>query len=126
MRDEDPRIVELRARREQARMGGGPERIAKQHAKGKLTARERIDLLLDRGSFQEIAPFVTSRDEDDSSSYGDGVVTGFGQVDGRQVYVYAQDFTVQGGALGEMHSQKICRVMDLAAKTGRASCRERV
>lgn len=118
MRDEDPRIVELRARREQARMGGGPERIAKQHAKGKLTARERIDLLLDRGSFQEIAPFVTSRDEDDSSSYGDGVVTGFGQVDGRQVYVYAQDFTVQGGALGEMHSQKICRVMDLAAKTG--------
>jgi len=99
-------------------MGGGPERIAKQHAKGKLTARERIDLLLDRGSFQEIAPFVTSRDEDDSSSYGDGVVTGFGQVDGRQVYVYAQDFTVQGGALGEMHSQKICRVMDLAAKTG--------
>jgi propionyl-CoA carboxylase beta chain len=121
MPEEDPRIIELRAMREKARQGGGAERIAKQHAKHKLTARERIDLLLDSGSFHETEPFVTMRDDETNPSEktpGDGVVTGFGRVEGRPVYVYAQDFTVQGGALGEMQSHKICRVMDLAVQSG--------
>ena len=121
MPEEDPRIVELRTMREKARQGGGAERTAKQHAKNKLTARERIDLLLDSGTFQETEPFVTMRDDETNPSekaLGDGVVTGFGRVEGRPVYVYAQDFTVQGGALGEMQSHKICRVMDLAVQSG--------
>ncbi len=116
---EDPRILELRALREKARQGGGEDRIAKQHAKGKLTARERIDLLLDPGTFQELEKFsVQQVDPDCDSCLGDGVVTGMGRVDGRTVYVYSQDFTVQGGALGEMHSRKICHVMDLAVAAG--------
>ena len=115
----DPRIEELKALREAAKLGGGLKRIEKQHAKGSLTARERIALLLDDGSFRELEPFMTQQaDPQLDSPLGDGVVTGYGQVDGRTVYVYAQDFTVQGGALGEMHSRKICRVMDLAVRTG--------
>ena len=106
--------------RQQARLGGGQKRIDRQHSKGKLTARERLALLLDADSFVELEPFVTQQnDPKDKIFMGDGVVTGYGKVDNRLVYVYAQDFTVQGGALGEMHSRKICRVMDLAAANGR-------
>jgi methylmalonyl-CoA decarboxylase subunit alpha len=122
MPEEDPRIVKLRAMRAQAQAGGGADRIAKQHAKGKLTARERIDLLLDPGTFHEIEPFVVQRSDELSISsekyLGDGVVTGYGLVDGRTVYVYAQDFTILGGAVGEMQGRKICRVMDLAVRSG--------
>lgn len=118
MPEEDPRIIELRALRAKARLGGGEDKIAKQHAKGKLTARERIDILMDPGTFQEINAFVVSRLEDSGEAFGDGVVTGYGLVDGRRVYIYAQDFTFQGGALGEMQANKITRVLDLAAKTG--------
>jgi methylmalonyl-CoA decarboxylase subunit alpha len=119
MAQDDPRILELRALREKAKLGGGADRIAKQHARGKLTARERLDLLLDTGTFQELEAFVVQQcDESGDKVPGDGVVTGYGQVEGRLVYVYAQDFTVQGGALGEMQSRKICRVMDLAVHAG--------
>lgn len=119
MTEENPRIEKLKALRAESKLGGGQERIDKQHAKGSLTARERIDLLLDQGSFREIgAMAIAPNDSEGKSALGDGVVTGYGQVDGRTVYVYAQDFTVQGGALGQMHAQKICRVMDLAVKTG--------
>ncbi len=106
----------------QAMLGGGEERIAAQHKRGKLTARERIDLLLDPGTFQELGRFVTSRSTDfglgEHIYLGDGVVTGFGNVDGRLVYVFAQDFTVHGGSLSEAFAQKICRIMDLAMKNG--------
>jgi propionyl-CoA carboxylase beta chain len=109
--------------RKRARAGGGADRVARQHAKGKLTARERIALLLDRGTFQELEQFVTHRGDDLGVSQekypGDGVVTGYGQIDGRTVYVYAQDFTVLGGTLGEMHSARICRLMDLAVQNGK-------
>lgn len=119
MANEDPRIKALREMRAKAHEGGGQDRIDRQHAKGKLTARERLDLLLDRGSFTELEPFVVQQnDPEDKALLGDGVVTGYGTVEGRTVYVYAQDFTVQGGALGEMHSHKICRVMDLAVANG--------
>ena len=119
MADIDPRIKTLREMRLKAQKGGGQDRIDRQHAKGKLTARERLDILLDKGSFTELEPFTTQQDDPEGKDFlGDGVVTGFGTVDGRTVYVYAQDFTVQGGALGEMHSRKICRVMDLAAANG--------
>lgn len=122
MPSDDPRILELRAMRRRALEGGGAERIARQHKKGKLTARERLDLLLDPGTFNELEPFITHRgDEMDALSekyLGEGVVTGYGQIDGRIVYVYAQDFTVYGGTLGEMQSHKICRVMDLAVRDG--------
>jgi acetyl-CoA carboxylase carboxyltransferase component len=115
----DPRIEELRKLRAETLEGGGQGRIDRQHAKGKLTARERLDLFLDVGSFTELEPFTTQQDDPEGKAImGDGVVTGYGTVDGRTVYVYAQDFTVQGGALGEMHSRKICRVMDLAAENG--------
>ncbi len=116
------RIEELRRLREQAKLGGGPKRIEQQHARGKLTARERIDLLLDDGSFQELGMFVVHRATDfglDKEKYlGDGVVTGYGRIDGRLVYVFAQDFTVFGGSLSETHAQKICNIMDLAMKNG--------
>jgi propionyl-CoA carboxylase beta chain len=119
---DDPRILELRAMRERARQAGGQDRIARQHAKGKLTAYERITLLLDPGTFHEIEAFTTHQGDDlglTTERYpGDGVVTGFGQIDGRTVYVYAQDFTVIGGTLGEMHGRKICHLMDLAAQNG--------
>ena len=120
--NEDPRIIKLRKTREEARLGGGPERIATQHAKGKLTARERLDILLDPFTFNELEPFISQPEDGMGSAsekfLGDGVVTGYGQIDGRTVYVYAQDFTVFGGTLSEMQSKKICRVMDLAMRNG--------
>jgi methylmalonyl-CoA decarboxylase subunit alpha len=119
---EDPRIVELRQMRELARQGGGEERIRQQHAKGKLTARERIELLLDPGTFHEIEPFITHQGDEigiaTEKFLGDGVITGYGQIEGRTVYFYAQDFTVYGGTLSEMQAHKICRVMDLALRNG--------
>ncbi len=122
MTKDDPRIVRLREMRAKARQAGGEDKIARQHAKGKLTARERLELLLDKGSFNELEPFVTARPtagiETTEALPGDGVVTGYGQMDARPVYVYAQDFTIQGGALGEMQGQKISHVMDLAAQSG--------
>ena len=118
----EPKIQKLRQLREKARLGGGLKRIEKQHAKGKLTARERLALLLDEGSFQELDMFVTHRATEfgmaERKFLGDGVVTGYGTVDGRLVYVFAQDFTVLGGSLGEAHAAKICKVMDLAMKNG--------
>ena len=120
--EEDPRILELRAVREKAHLGGGEKRIEVQHSKGKLTARERLDLLLDSGTFNELEPFITHASDEmgiAADKYlGDGVVTGYGQIEGRTVYVYAQDFTVYGGTLSEMQSHKICRVMDLALRNG--------
>jgi propionyl-CoA carboxylase beta chain len=120
MTEENPRILKLREMRLKARLGGGENRIAKQHEKGKMTARERLDELLDPGTFQELEPFVTRRDESsgDEAFMGDGVITGYGQINGRTVFVYAQDFTIMGGSLGEMQSKKICRVMDLASQNG--------
>ena len=115
-------VEELRSRRNDAKMGGGQKRIDKQHAKGSMTARERIDLLLDKGSFEEFDMFKTHRCRDfgmEKQVYpGDGVVTGFGTVDGRTVYVFAQDFTVLGGSLSETFAEKICKIMDLAMKNG--------
>lgn len=122
MPEVDPRILELRARREKTREGGGAERIARQHARGKLSARERLDLLMDPATFQELDTFAMPIADEQclpvERTPGDGVVTGYGLIAGRPAYVYAQDFTVQGGALGEMHSRKICRVMDMAARSG--------
>ncbi|MER3398466.1 MAG: methylmalonyl-CoA carboxyltransferase [Chloroflexota bacterium] len=116
------KVEELRRLREQAKLGGGPKRIEQQHTRGKLTARERIELLLDDGTFQELGMFVVHRATDfglDREKYlGDGVVTGYGYIDGRLVYVFAQDFTVFGGSLSETHAQKICNIMDLAMKNG--------
>ncbi len=113
------RLEEMRAR---ALVGGGETRIQQQHAKGKMTARERLDLLLDEGSFTELDRFVTARSDgavpDGDLAVGDGVVTGFGRVDGRLVYVFAQDFTVFGGSLAEAHAAKIVKVMDLAVRNG--------
>ena len=105
-----------------SRLGGGQERINNQHAKGKLTARERLHFLLDEGSFEEMGALVTHRTIDFGMDkqvfYGDGVVTGFGTIQGRQVCVYAQDFTVFGGSLSETHAEKICKIMDMALKIG--------
>lgn len=116
------RIQELMDMRAKARLGGGEKRIESQHKKGKYTARERIDLLLDEGSFEEFDMFVSHRTVDfglDKQSYlSDGVVTGYGTIDGRLVYVFSQDFTVFGGSLSEMYAQKICKVMDKAMKVG--------
>lgn len=113
------KLEELKARIE---AGGGEKMIAKQHGLGKLTARQRIEKLLDEGSFTEIDKFVTHRcnnfDMAEKEAPGDGVVTGYGTIDGRLVFIYAQDFTVLGGSLGEMHAAKICKVMDLAMKAG--------
>ncbi len=118
----DARISELHRKREQARQGGGPERIARQHEQGKLTARERLELLLDRGSFRELDMFVAHRETRfgmaERKVLGDGVVTGYGTIDGRLVFVFSQDFTVFGGSLGEAHAAKICKIMDLAMKNG--------
>jgi len=122
MTKEDPRILELRRVRAKALEGGGEERVRKQKAKGKMTARERVNMLLDPGTFNEIEPFITHQgDEMDllkEKFYGDGVITGYGQVNGRTVYLYSQDFTIYGGTLSEMQSHKICRVMDLAVRNG--------
>ncbi len=116
------KIDELMERRRAIEMGGGEEKIESQHEKGKLTARERIDLLLDRDSFIELFPFIEHRAThfgmDQKDAPGEGVVTGYGKINGRLVYVFAQDFTVFGGALGEMHALKISRTMDLAAQNG--------
>src|SRR3954447_10775644 len=116
------KINELYDKRREVELGGGDERIDKQHAKGKLTARERIDLLVDKGTFFELNPFIEHRTNDfgldEQKGPGDGVVTGYGKVNGRPIYLFAQDFTVFGGALGEMHAKKIAHVMDLAAKSG--------
>jgi propionyl-CoA carboxylase beta chain len=110
------RLEEMRAR---SRLGGGAARVAKQHDAGKLTARERLDLLLDPGSFVELDAFVTNRNAAATESFlGDGVVTGHGEIDGRTVFVFSQDFTVFGGSLSEAYAQKICKVMDLAMKVG--------
>ncbi len=118
----DPKIQRLRELREKARLGGGPERIKRQHAKGKLTARERIDLLLDKGSFRELDMFVVHRETafgmDKKKYLGDSVVTGWGTIDGRLVYVFSQDFTVFGGSLSEVHAEKVCKIMDMALKNG--------
>lgn len=115
-------IVTLRAKKEQAHKGGGDERIAAQHNRGKLTARERLDLLLDKGSFHEVDGFVIHRTTDfglEKQHYsGDNVVTGWGTIDGRLVYVYSQDFTIFGGSLGEVTAAKIVKVMEMAMKNG--------
>ena len=116
------KIKKLIDLRNEARVGGGEDRIAKQHEQGKLTARERIDLLLDEGSFEELDMFVTHRCNNfglEKTKYkGDGVVIGHGTIDGRVVYVFAQDFTVWGGSLSETMAQKICKIMDMAMKVG--------
>ena len=112
----------LEARRQEARLGGGKRRIEAQHAKGKLTARERLDVLLDEGSFEEIDMFVTHRSYEFGMEKqkvpGDGVVTGWGTINGRKVCVFSQDFTVLGGSLSETHAKKICKIMDMAMKIG--------
>jgi propionyl-CoA carboxylase beta chain len=115
-------LQELEDRRKDARAGGGERRVAAQHAKGKLTARERVELLLDEGSFEEFDMFVRHRCTDfgmeKDRPAGDGVVTGWGTVNGRMVYVFSQDFTVFGGSLSETHAQKICKIMDMAMQNG--------
>ena len=119
MAETNPRLEKLFTKRQQTLQGGGPARVDKQHAKGSLTARERVALLLDPGTFRELEAMSIQQNTTEGEPIpGDGVVTGYGKVDGHTVYVYAQDFTVQGGALGETHAKKICRVMDLAVKTG--------
>jgi propionyl-CoA carboxylase beta chain len=116
------KIDELYTRKRKIEQGGGEKRIEAQHNKGKLTARERIDILLDHGTFVELGAFIEHRGNhfgmENVEAPGEGVVTGYGKIDGRLIYVFAQDFTVFGGALGEMHAQKIAKMMDLAAKNG--------
>src|SRR5205809_4590037 len=112
----------LRERSAQAEQGGGAARVEKQHAAGKMTARERIEFLLDEDSFEEFDKLVVHRSHDfglEQQLYpGDGVITGYGLIDGRRVFVFAQDFTVFGGSLSETHAEKICKVLDLALKVG--------
>ena len=116
------KIQDLNELKAKSRLGGGAERIEAQHKKGRLTARERIDLLLDKGSFHEVDAFVQHRTHDfdlDKQKYmSDSVVTGWGTIDGRLVYVFSQDFTVFGGSLGEVHAEKVCKIMDMAMKNG--------
>ncbi|MCX7559118.1 acyl-CoA carboxylase subunit beta [Sulfitobacter sp. F26204] len=115
-------LEQLEERRETARMGGGQGRIDAQHGRGKLTARERVDLLLDEGSFEEFDMFVSHRCTDfgmeNQKPAGDGVVTGWGTINGRLVYLYSQDFTVLGGSVSETHARKICKIMDMAMQNG--------
>ena len=115
-------INKLEEKRQAARLGGGQKRIDAQHGKGRLTARERIDLLLDKDSFEEWDMFVEHRSSDfgmaDNKIPGDGVVTGYGTIHGRLVFVFSQDFTVYGGSLSEAHAEKIGKVMDQAMKVG--------
>src|SRR6202163_4157432 len=115
-------LAELRRRSAEAEAGGGPERREREHKAGKLTARERVALLLDEGTFEELDKFVTHRCDDfgmqDQRPPGDGFITGFGRIDGRLVYVFAQDFTVFGGSLSETNALKICKIMDLAMRNG--------
>ncbi|HKI53193.1 MAG TPA: acyl-CoA carboxylase subunit beta [Anaerolineales bacterium] len=116
------KIQILNEKRAQSRLGGGQQRIEAQHKKGRLTARERIDLLMDKGSFREVDPFVQHRTHDfglDKQKFmSDSVVTGWGTIEGRLAYVFSQDFTVFGGSLGEVHAEKICKIMDMAMKNG--------
>ncbi|RJP53837.1 MAG: acyl-CoA carboxylase subunit beta [Anaerolineaceae bacterium] len=120
--NENSKIQKLNELQAQSRLGGGQARIDAQHKKGRLTARERLDLLLDKGSFREVDPFVVHRTNDfgldEQKIMSDSVVTGWGTVEGRLVYVYSQDFTVFGGSLGEVHAEKICKIMDMAMKNG--------
>src|SRR6056297_2153603 len=119
---ENKKVERLQELRKQALKGGGEKRIARQHEKGKLTARERIDLLVDKDSFEEIDAFVTHRSSafglENQKVKGDGVVTGFAKIEGRPVYLFSQDFTVFGGSLSETHAEKICKIMDMAMKNG--------
>ncbi len=113
------RFARLDALRAEALVGGGPQRIDQQHARGKLTARERLELLLDADSFVEFDAFVTNRNPEVEEAFlGDGVVTGHGAIDGRLVFVFSQDFTVFGGSLSEAYAEKICKIMDMAMKVG--------
>src|ERR671936_2183512 len=116
----EDKIKRLYNMKKLAEGGGGHERIEAQHSKGKLTARERIDLLLDENSFLEIDKYVTHRNDDPNTKkyYGDGVITGFGTISGRQVFIYTYDFTILGGSLGEMAAKKIVKIMDHAMKAG--------
>lgn len=118
----NPKLDELRNKRAESQAGGGEERIARQHERGKKTAHERLDILLDPGSFRELDAFAQHRNSDfgldKNRPMGDSVVTGWGTIDGRLVYVYSQDFTVMGGTLSEAHSRKICKIMDMAMKVG--------
>ncbi|MFH1893856.1 MAG: carboxyl transferase domain-containing protein [Candidatus Zixiibacteriota bacterium] len=118
----EEKLERLRQKQEQARLGGGEKRIEAQHEKGKLTARERLDLLLDKGTFEEFDMFVTHRSRafglDKQEYLGDGVVTGCGLINGRMTFVFSQDFTVFGGSLAEAHAEKICKIMDMAMKVG--------
>src|SRR6056300_2097830 len=120
--DRQERRDKLIAKREHASLGGGEKRIESQHSKGKLTARERLEYLLHKNSFEEVGAFVKHRSTDfglDKKHFlGDGVVTGYGTIDGRLVYVFSQDFTVFGGSLSETHAEKICKIMDMAMKNG--------
>ncbi|MEW6308657.1 MAG: carboxyl transferase domain-containing protein [Bacillota bacterium] len=122
METSERRLAELAERTQKVLGGGGPKRVAKQHEAGKLTARERLDRLFDPGSFVELDRFVTHRATqfgmDQMEAPGEGVVTGYGAINGRRCFAFAQDFTVIGGTLGEMHAQKICKALDLAVKTG--------
>jgi acetyl-CoA carboxylase carboxyltransferase component len=119
---DNPQILNLRARKARSLLGGGEERIGSQHKKGKLTARERLDLLLDKGSFHETDPFIIHRTHafglEKQQYTGDSVVTGWGTIEGRLVYVFSQDFTVFGGSLGEVHAEKVCKILDQALKNG--------
>ena len=112
----------LESKIEEAQLGGGKDRIESQHKKGKLTARERVKLLLDEDSFQELGQFVTHRTNDfgmtSQKFLGDGVITGYGTIDGRLVYIFSQDFTIFGGSLSEAYAEKIVKIMDLAMKNG--------
>ncbi|MCA9796951.1 MAG: methylmalonyl-CoA carboxyltransferase, partial [Candidatus Eremiobacteraeota bacterium] len=116
------KIALLREKCQESQLGGGQARIDAQHKRGKLTALERCEKLLDPGSFRQLDRFVTHNctdfGMDEKHFLGDGVVTGHGTIDGRLVYVFAQDFTVLGGSLGDMHARKICKVMDLALQNG--------
>jgi propionyl-CoA carboxylase beta chain len=124
MSELDPKIELLHTMRERSRQGGGPKRIENQHAKGKLTAHERLEILLDPNSFHELDAFVTQRETNfgmgtpENAYPGDSVVTGWGTIEGRLVYVFSQDFTVFGGSLSEVHAEKICKVMEMALKVG--------
>ena len=116
------RLDELHRKREQSQLGGGQRRIDAQHGKGKLTARERIAMLMDEGTFEEIDRFAVHQSSEfglaEQQYLGDSVVTGYGKIDGRLTFVYAQDFTVMGGSLSRVAAQKICKVMDQAVATG--------
>ena len=116
------KILDLDKKIAEAQLGGGEKRIESQHKKGKLTARERLHFLMDEGTFEEIGMLVTHRSTEfglDREKYlGDGVVTGYGNINGRLVYVFSQDFTVFGGSLSETHAEKICKIMDLAMQNG--------